>query len=144
MHRTTCSVQPSIWAVVGWRIIKTLGHNEWEILPLDEEGEPRSIFEGMLGELPDGAEVAKRKEAEEELRRQKGIIAAHLDGDVVAKRVLGCLCDGVVKRQEIATKLGIDVSGVTAARKRLDRKLWALGRSGAGCSRRLIEELRRI
>ncbi len=47
------------------------------------------------------------------LRRQKGFIAARLDGDVAAKRLFRCLCDGVVKRREIAAKLRVDVRGVT-------------------------------
>src|SRR6266446_3498686 len=115
--------------------------SEWEVLPLDEDGQPQSIFEEMPGAIPDAAEKLMRKEAEVELEGVKKEIAAGLDGDMVAKDLFGCLCDGAVKRGEIATKLGIDASAVSAGRKRLERKLEEFGEKHPGRLRLFIEEL---
>ena len=46
-----------------------------------------------------------------------------LEGDRVAQAVLGCLWDGVVRRGEIAARVGVGVGAVTAARKRLERRM---------------------
>jgi hypothetical protein len=69
------------------------------------------------------AEEAERREAEGVLCRAKLKIVAALGADAVARDVFLCLCDGMVKRLEIAAKLGIDAKAVSAERKRLNRKL---------------------
>jgi hypothetical protein len=97
--------------------------SEWELLPPDDHGEARSIFEEMPGAIPDGAAEAMRHEDEAETARIRKEIESGLEGDEAGKGVFQCLWDGVVKREEIARRLGIGVAAVSAARKRLERKL---------------------
>jgi predicted nucleotidyltransferase len=53
------------------------------------------------------------------------------------------LCGRIVKRRQIASKLGISVEAVTNCRKRLNRKLEELGRTDPGCCPAwVIEEIK--
>jgi hypothetical protein len=96
--------------------------SEWDILPLDENNEPQSVFDGMMGSIPDPREEAEQNEAETWREQARVELNAYLGKDKDARNVFNCLCDGVVKRREIAEHLGISVQAVTAARKRLERK----------------------
>jgi hypothetical protein len=51
-------------------------------------------------------------------------------GDELVERLFGCLRAGLVKRREIAARLGRSVAEVTNCRKRLDRKLDELEKGG--------------
>jgi hypothetical protein len=97
--------------------------SEWDILLPDEEGQWQSVFEEIEAPAADGCAVAMEGE---EAAQREGIRAAfgnYLDGDREARGVWGCLRQGVWKRREIASRLGIGVSAVTAARKRLERRV---------------------
>jgi len=59
-------------------------------------------------------------------------------GDQAVEKLFGCLRAGVVKRREIAARLGMSVTEVTNCRKRLDRTLDELEK--AGCAGWAIEE----
>ena len=118
--------------------------SEWEMLPLDEEGEPRSILEEMPGAILDGAEALLAKEEEEAMAAVIGEIAGALSGGVVVKGIFGCLCGGVVKRREIARRLGVGVGAVSAGRKRLERRLKEIENERLGRVRLFIEELKRL
>ncbi len=97
--------------------------SEWDILPPDEEDQLQSVFEEMEGTIADGSEELMEKEEEARRERIKTGFATHLNGDKGARRVFNCLCDGILKRRDIAAKLGINVRAVTAARKRLERQV---------------------
>ncbi len=83
-------------------------------------------------EGPTNEEVAIRAKGEigvvagigeiSQLARNRGV-----QGDAEARAVFECLCDGVSKRREIAKRLGTSVEAVTAARKRLERKVGEYG-----------------
>ncbi len=118
--------------------------SEWNVLPAGEEGKRRSVFRGLAGNLRDGAEEVVREEAEQKLEAIEGRIAKLLDGDSVAKGIFKCVCDGVVRRSEIASRLGIEAAAVSAGRKRLNRKLDELVRKGAISEKAFVEELKRL
>jgi hypothetical protein len=118
--------------------------SEWQILPCDEGGEPRSLFDEVAGVLPNGAEVAEWAEAALKLARCKHEILPVLDGDAVARGIFGCLCAGMVKRREIAAQLGVGVGAVSAGRRRLNRKLEEYGRKHPDYPRLLIEEMKSL
>ena len=96
--------------------------SEWVVLPCDENGERHSIFDSVAGGIPNGYEEAARKSEAEEVKNMMKMLWGRLDGDTVGRGLLECLREGVVKRREIAAKLGVDVRAVTAARRRLERK----------------------
>src|SRR5436190_11350380 len=97
--------------------------NEWDLLPLDEEDEPQSIFDGMPGSTADPREVAEQNEEDAWREKVRADLNEHLRDDKEAQGVFNCLCEGVVKRRKIAERLGMSVEAVTAARKRLERKV---------------------
>jgi len=97
--------------------------NEWDILGVEEDQKLQTIFHWIPGSLEDGREAAATNEEDQEREGVKKRLEARLGADEKAKGVLNCLCDGVVKRREIAARLGISVQAVTAARKRLERKV---------------------
>ena len=73
-----------------------------------------------------------RKETESRIAE-----ALRLEEPAVEK-LFGCLRAGVVKRREIAARLGMSVTEVTNCRKRLDRTLDELKK--AGCAEWAIDE----
>jgi hypothetical protein len=97
--------------------------SEWDLLPLDENDQPQSVFDSMMGSIPDPCEEAEQNEEEAWRELVRKDFDAYLKEDWVARKVFECLCNGVVKRREIAERLGISVQAVTAARKRLERKV---------------------
>jgi hypothetical protein len=97
--------------------------SEWDILPPNVDDEPQTIFEEKSGALPDEFEEAALSEEAAMREQAKKEIDAFLAGDELARGVFRCLCDEVTKREEMAARLGVDVGEVTAARKRLERKL---------------------
>jgi hypothetical protein len=109
--------------------------SEWDILPPTEDDEAQSVFDGMPGSIPDPREEAEQNEYEAWRERVRVELNFYLGRDKDARNVLNCLCDGVMKRREIARQLGISVKAVTAARKRLERKAkeyWMSKLLGAG------------
>jgi hypothetical protein len=116
--------------------------SEWEILSPGANNQPRSVFDQMKGSRG-GSRVdeARLQALDKERKEAERLIAEKLHGeDEVAEKLFGCLREGVVKRREIAAKLGISVERVTNCRKRLNRKLDELGKTGPGCPRWVIEE----
>jgi hypothetical protein len=114
--------------------------SEWEVLSPGAGGELRSVFARMKGQAIGGwddGQVRDKVRKETELR----IAEALRGGDEAVERLFGCLRAGVVKRREIAARLGMSVTEVTNCRKRLDRKLDELRE--AGCPGWVIEEWRR-
>ncbi|HWX21138.1 MAG TPA: hypothetical protein VN578_14660 [Candidatus Binatia bacterium] len=119
--------------------------SEWEILPADANEQPRSVFEkmeGKVGSWPrNGVDEARFQARDKERKEAELLIAEKLRGeDEAVEKLFGCLRDGVVKRREIAAKLGISVGEVTNCRKRLNRKLEEIGKMEAGCPQWVIEE----
>ena len=119
--------------------------SEWDILEPGPDGQVRSVFDQMAartsGSEVDGAKWA----AEDKVRREAELrIGERLrGGDEMVEKLFGCLRAGVVKRRDIAARLGISVPEVTNCRKRLDRKLEELGRTEEGLPRWVIEEWKR-
>ncbi len=97
--------------------------SEWDVLAVDEDGRAQSILPWVPDSAADPCEEAARKEDAAECERVEQEIAGYLDGDAEARAVFECLCDGVSKRRAIAKRLGTSVEAVTAARKRLERKV---------------------
>jgi hypothetical protein len=114
--------------------------SEWEVLKPDANGEVRSVFDLMRGKRAAGPpNEALVPDRDKERKEAELMIAEKLQGgDEEVEKMFSCLREGIVKRREIAAKLGIDVDEVTNCRKRLDRKLDELGK--AGCAQRVIEE----
>ncbi len=115
--------------------------SEWELLMPRENEALRSVFAGMtarssVGGWDDG-QVRDKVRKETELR----IAGALRGGDQAVEKLFGCLRAGVVKRREIAARLGMSVTEVTNCRKRLDRTLDELEK--AGCAGWVIEEWKR-
>ena len=100
----------------------TMTQSEWEVLPPDQEGEARSVFDEIEGRIANGGEEASLRGDEAQFERRLRDLEERLNGDVVARGVLRCLAAGVCKRREIAARLRVDVQEITAARKRLERK----------------------
>ena len=71
---------------------------------------------------------------ETELRIQEALRG----GDQAVGKLFECLRTGVVKRREIAARLGMSVTEVTNCRKRLDRALEELRQTG--CAGWAIDE----
>jgi hypothetical protein len=97
--------------------------SEWNILAAGENGRPRSIFPWIAGSIPDPREQAARNEEEAARARTQMELEVYLNGDKRARGLFNCLCNGVFKRRQIAERLGMSVEAVTAARKRLERKV---------------------
>jgi hypothetical protein len=89
--------------------------SEWEVLSPGGNGQARSVLAGIVD--------AGSRDGEQEIGEW-----FEIEDELVAK-VFGCLCEGVVKRREIAARLGISVAEVTNCRKRLNRKLGRAGRA---------------
>ena len=112
--------------------------SEWEVLAPGPDGRLRSVFARMKGRPMGGwddGQVQAGVSKEMELR----IAEALGEGD--ESKLFGCLRAGVVKRREIAARLGMSVTEVTNCRKRLNRKLDEL--KGAGYPGWAIEEWKR-
>jgi hypothetical protein len=97
--------------------------SEWDILPPDEHNEPQTIFEEKSGAQADGFE--EKVSADEAAARAEAIkeIDRFLAGDELARGIFQCLCEEVTKREEMAARLAVTVKEISAARKRLERKL---------------------
>ena len=117
--------------------------SEWEILAPCANGEPRSVFEMMVGKrVVGGVDEGRFQKLDQEKREAELIIAEKLHGrDEEVEKLFSCLREGVVKRREIAVKLGISVDEVTNCQKRLNRRLDELGK--AGCPQWVIERLKK-
>lgn len=117
--------------------------SEWEILAPCENGEPRSVFELMMGKkIAGGVDEARFQKLDQEKKEAELMIVEKLHGgDEEVEKLFNCLREGVVKRREIAAKLGISVDEVTNCQKRLNRKLDELGK--AGCPQWVIERLKK-
>ena len=96
--------------------------SEWEVLSPDERGQAQSVFDEMAGRITNAGDGATQR-GKEQLEKMVSDLEKQLEGDVVERGVLRCLAEGVWKRREIAAKLSVDVEAITAARKRLGRKL---------------------
>jgi len=115
--------------------------SEWDVLVPTESGEVRSVFawikaRSSAGGWDDG-QVRDKVRKETEVR----IAEALRGGDESVERLFGCLRAGIVKRRQIAAMLRMSVTEVTNCRKRLDRKLDELEKSG--CPGWVIEEWKR-
>jgi hypothetical protein len=104
--------------------------SEWEVLPPGANGQLRSVFVPMratgLGGMDERewrARAKARKEAE--TRIAEGLRG----GDETVEKMFCLMREGVVKRRELAEKLGISVAAVTNCRRRLDRRLEELGKT---------------
>jgi hypothetical protein len=121
-----------------------LVRSEWEVLGPDGENEPRSVLAEIQSTGSSGALVEEADARAKEKQNAEARIAERLgEDDLLAKQLFACLREGVVKRRAIAARLGIGVDAVTNCRKRLNRKLEELMRTGAGVPRGVLEDLRR-
>ncbi len=102
--------------------------SEWMVLPRDEAGKWRSVFEEVTGSMPDGYEEAARMGEAEEREQLREELDECLNGDRIARGVLRCMRKGVYRRREIAAELAVEAKAVTAARKRLEGKTRGLRR----------------
>ena len=116
-----------------------LSRNEWDIVKPTPSGALRSVLAGIAGGCGgyggwDDGQVRDKVRKETELRIAE---ALRLEEPAV-KKLFECLRAGVVKRREVATRLGMSVTEVTNCRKRLDRTLDELKK--AGCAGWVIDE----
>jgi len=114
--------------------------SEWDMLLPAESGALRSVLAGMKGPPTvgwDDGQVRDKVRKETESR----IAEALRGGDQAVEKLFGCLRARVVKRREIAARVGMSVTEVTNCRKRLDRTLDELKK--AGCAGWVIAEWKR-
>jgi len=114
--------------------------SEWEVLSAGPNGEATSVFAWMRGRV-NGMDAARLQARDQARQRAESQIAERLEGED-ERKLFSCLRTGVVKRREIASRLGMSVTAVTNCRKRLNRKLDELGKTEPGCPRWVIEELK--
>ena len=89
------------------------------------------------GAGPVGEVINDEREAGLAKFREKA--TEYLGSDREALAVFGCLCNGVMRREEIATQLGLEPSRVKNARKRMERMLKAFALNGG---KEICEEVR--
>jgi hypothetical protein len=77
--------------------------------------------------IPDGSDAADKIAADNDAEQQNAklldLLMDELSDDKALMELLGCLMDGVEKREEIAEALKINPAEVTNLRKRFDRRL---------------------
>jgi hypothetical protein len=113
--------------------------SEWDVLLPLESGALRSV----LAKMPGGAGGWDDGQVRDKVRKEteQRIAEALRGGDQAVEKLFGCLRAGVVKRREIAARLGMSLTEVTNCRKRLDRTLDELKK--AGCAGWAIAEWKR-
>jgi hypothetical protein len=109
--------------------------SEWEVLSPGTNGRLQSVFAGMKATTMmrwDDEPARDKAIREEQVRKETELrIAEELrGGDEMVERLFGCQRAGIVKRREIAARLGVSVVEVTNCRKRLDRKVDELEKAG--------------
>src|ERR1041384_8179179 len=85
--------------------------SEWEVLSAGPNGEATSVFAWMRGRV-NGMDAAKLRAWDQARQRAESQIAERLEGED-ERKLYFCLRSGVVKRREIASKLGLSVTAVT-------------------------------
>jgi hypothetical protein len=83
--------------------------SEWDMLLPAESGALRSVFAGLKGQSAGGwddGQVRDKVRKEMELRIAEALRA----GNQAVEKLFGCLWAGVVKRREIAARLGMSVT----------------------------------
>lgn len=99
--------------------------NSRECEPHPAEGESLSDFLDRKRDhrtLPaESSQVSSDDEAENE--RLFFALLDEVKGDPLLPQILECEWDGISRRAEIATKLGVDANAITQAKKRLERIL---------------------
>jgi hypothetical protein len=118
--------------------------SEWDVLPLDEEGEPRSVFDVMEGKIPSPDEEAMRKEGAAAVEKFRREFRAFLGKDEELQGVYACLCGEIVSREEVAKRLGVGVEAVKNARGRLERRLVEFGEARPDYKRMVVEALAEV
>jgi hypothetical protein len=105
---------------------RRMSASEWEILPVEEGGAPRSVLEGMA----DPSQAAQERVAEMEELKEEFEAFLH---DPQLKEVFRCLCSGVKGANGIAAELGVAPLEVRRLRRRLAERLAAFrGKSKMG------------
>lgn len=97
--------------------------NEPDLVHKDEEIAAEIFFNNFPGNFPQPDGEISRREAEERLRKFQDEFRRFLADDERSTGIFNCICDGVTKRDDQATRLQITPQEITNARKRLDRKL---------------------
>ena len=95
---------------------------EWDVLPLDADGEPVSVFDGMAGQIRAPDEELMRKEKEQWLEEFKAGFEVGLGDGKEMLEVFRRVCDGQ-ERREIATGMGTRVERVKTLLAGLARRL---------------------
>jgi len=108
--------------------------SEWDVLPLDEEGERRSVFDVMEGKIPSPDEEAMRKEGTEAVEKFRREFRAFLGKDEELQGVYTCLCGEIISREEVGKRLGTGVEAIKNARSRLERRLVEFGNQRPDCA----------
>ena len=100
--------------------------NEWDVVPVKEEKEPVSVFQGMADERGEAAKVWEeyKREFEDFLGQETELLG-----------VFGCLWTGVTRPVEVAQRLGITEEAVGRARKKLARRVAAFAKRREACER---------
>jgi hypothetical protein len=105
------------------RVEVRVTRSEWKFVPSEGQGQWRSVLAGVAGAEADGAQDLVRREGGAAQASWCNRLEEALAGDGDGLGVLRCLREGMRSRAAIAARLGISVSAVTNARKRLARKL---------------------
>ncbi len=101
-----------------------LVRNDADLAPvLMEDGEMVSVMETIPSPEPTAVDVLIEKEKAAELDQMKAEVNRWLGQDQLLKDLFACLCAGIVKRADIARRLGLSVNAVKNAKARFARRL---------------------
>jgi hypothetical protein len=104
-----------------WRVV-----GEWDVLPPRPDGELRSVFDYVPGQIQAPDAELLRREKEQALSEFKSGFEATLGERKEMVEVFRRICDGQ-KRREMAREMGAGVSRVKALKARLRRWLMKRG-----------------
>src|SRR5260221_10742795 len=98
--------------------------SECDLYPIIKDyGEVIGALETFPGPDLDAAETLMAKEEAAEFDQLNRQFVALLDRDQLLKDLFGCLCAGIIKREAIASNLGLPVKAIRNAQARLDRHI---------------------
>ncbi len=118
--------------------------NEVDLTPAALREQGASILDAApwTGEAPH--DQAIRHEAQARFRRFVNEFTAFLGVEDDLGQLFLALCQGHEKREELATRLEIDVAAVTNTRKRLDRRLDEFGAMHPAWPKVFIDQMKRL
>jgi hypothetical protein len=138
------------------RLVSNLTHNllrrketvltrsEQELVPANDAGDEDSGFERVRGNGSTADDEADRNESKARLQQFKDEFTQFIQKEPELKDLFDCLCAGILKREEIAQLLEIEVLSVTNLRKKLDRRLADFAEAHPQYPKTFIEEMTNV